>query len=335
MAHVGFEGKHVGKGRAHVAWNRSGGVDALAAGYLASGSNFIHKSLDQGVTWTPKSSSRAFVSLAASPGTVIVGTGETLQGAIYKSTDDGETVTIKYTTGIIANRTLGVCWLGGDVWLACMYSVSPAPTFIGEIVKSTDNGETWTVKASLPARNLVFCGGNRCLAVGITGASPTYRYTIWKSDDLGETWSVAYTGTGNFPNYNWQQVLTYLGNNSVLAFEQTAAGAGRYLRSTNSGDTWTTAAAASRADSICTVGNGDALAVLRTAGQIMRSTDGGVTWSVRSTIALPTCVYAFAGVAVATPQTATTPWQRSTDYGRSWSATGQFKASTFAMVGIL
>ena len=173
-------------------------------------------------------------------------------GGMYNSSPDG---TLKNKRSGTKQYLRSVAY-ANNIWLATGEA--------GTILKSTDNGNSWTKKNSdtnVPFSGISY-GSNSWVTVGDKG-------TILKSTDDGETWTKLDSGTDKH--------LTSIayGNNTWIA----VGANGAILKSTNNGETWTK----HDIDMIAAIffiayGNSTWIATDGT-GNIYKSTDNGETWT--------------------------------------------------------
>lgn len=199
--------------------NSCGGTGCIPPGGL------ILKTTDEGNSWTNvlQLNSVEFVSISSNSSGDLFAISNGTKGRISKSTNAGiDWTTIDSTTfhlnKIIFNNSFGFC-TGAD----------------GNIIKSSDNGNTWILTTTLNAihvTDIKFSSGNGfCIA---------NNQTVYKTTDDGSNW------TQKFSSDICSYVLNALTTNSCLVF-----GSGRYTggdfgtwygairQTTNSGDDWT------------------------------------------------------------------------------------------------
>jgi len=255
----------------------------------------------------------------------------------------------------------------GDTWQSVVYGnsvwISVATSGSTRVMRSTDNGVTWTPYNStfiIDVRTTAFVGQTyldyRTTSVtgsgtGITARtwmavelndfrSIAYGNSVWlavastgtnrvlRSTDDGVTWSAVAAAEAN----EWQSVA--YGNNVWIAVAST--GTNRVMRSTDDGATWSAvaAAAANEWQSVA-YGNNVWVAVASTGtNRVMRSTNGGTTWSaVAAAEANEWQSVAYGNnVWVAVASTGTNRVMRSTNGGTTWSAVAAAEANEWQSV---
>ncbi len=185
-----------------------------------------------------------------------------------------------------------------------------------EVFKTIDAGSSWNKFSTHPS----YFGNSICFEneyKGFVGGSTG----IYKTTSSGLSWSYSFTGPVKF--------------NKIIRGTSLLAGGGiehnghsRILKSTNSGETWTTlySGSAGIVTDIAMSGS-DTLAAVTNQGKVLVSSDGGETWNINST-SIP-----FAKCIDISPAKETFIGSsnglllRSTDLGRNWSIlfTGQYR----------
>jgi hypothetical protein len=152
---------------------------------------------------------------------------------IWRSTDGGDSWTLVPGANIPAflsgeyGYNGGNIVVGNTVWL---------PTNRGRILKSTDQGLTWTVTqapltdfgGTAQSGRLAFSDANNGCLLKTVGTN----YTFYTTTNGGTTWSAGATFTGT------RRLLTYIPGTTTIVATSAAAPVGTSL-STNNGSTWT------------------------------------------------------------------------------------------------
>jgi photosystem II stability/assembly factor-like uncharacterized protein len=298
----------------------------------------VHRSTDQGLTWTSVSGGTIVTSaavLAEPSGKVIAGSTNgvytsTNQGASWTFSSSGMPSTIVWhllrdTSGFLyASTSVGLyrSTNGGSGWSQvksgidvqrCALSPSGAilcAAFGSGIYRSTDQGVTWTVSSSgIVDSSLVeiWTGPN---GVVYAGSAPGGSY---RSTDDGLTW------TRNNQGLTYASVRSHaqVGDGLLLC----GTGGDGVFRSTDAGLSWV------RSDSgmLATTGKDfdfdqSGAIYYATTGGVFRSTDGGTTWAERDqglTFRSTQTVHVLSNGSLLAGQTPGI--HRSTDEGMSWS----------------
>jgi len=214
----------------HMAINASGHI------FAGTSSAGMFRSADNGESWTQINNGlegQAVAALAISTsGDIFVGIEGSSGAGIYRSTNNGESWAKKIDQG---NITSIVFNSSGDIFYSCKAR-------FGEIVKSSDNGENWTLFASLGvdledldysisdmvinASDEIFIIFNHYyFSTGITGNA------ILRSTDNGATWvDVNYSGP-------YLTSLAVSPSGDIYATTQWSSRGGIY-KSTDNGETW-------------------------------------------------------------------------------------------------
>lgn len=248
--------------------------EAILAGTSSAG---IHRSLDNGVTWSEASTGLApgggqsVQALAVSGGAILAGTNGL---GIYRSLDNGATWTESnsgFPNVFSVRRIYSLVVHGGAVF---------AGSLGGGIYRSLNNGVSWSeVNTGLPegdARRVfsLTANGNTILA-GTEGEG------VYRSTNNGATWSAANTG---LPTGNGRIVPALASGNGV--FIAGTDGAGIY-RSTDNGATWNAANTGLPAGNarfvLCLSASGGVIFAGTDFAGIYRSTDNGATWGEANT----------------------------------------------------
>lgn len=190
----------------------------------------IYYSTNNGVNWslasdTVEHSVRTFA--AGEDGVVIAG-GAGATAKLFKSEDYGITWSLSHTISA-ASMTSALAYCGSGTFVAgTNYSD-------GLIVRSTDNGESWSTvydTEEVAVHSLEYCEN------GIVFAGTGANGKIFRSDDYGATWELdtdmTESAIGN---------ITYMGNGAAIATSEDASDSGNhaivYKRITHEEkDTW-------------------------------------------------------------------------------------------------
>ncbi|MBI3483494.1 MAG: Ig-like domain-containing protein, partial [Bacteroidetes bacterium] len=233
-------------------------VDASGNVYALTNSNpqKVYKSVDLGATWNPLTSTSLPGTGSSirrievlSDGSILAFGSNGTKGAIYKSSDDGASFTVKFTSASSTN-----IFYGAD---ANTSSRKPAVSPSGAIaifglpseglLVSTNNGDTWSV-ITLPASMLDptngFVGsymydkdGNLIMHTIVDTTIPLWSTDVWKSANNGATWVALNTPTVSTPGGtgNYSKRVIALGTGEYLMCIQSQFDC---YRSTDKGATW-------------------------------------------------------------------------------------------------
>ena len=218
-------------------------------------------------------------------------------GNILYSTDNGETWTSAQQNGgspFGTGEGYGVAYDGKGRWVAVG---NAEPSDIGNILYSTDNGETWT-SAQQNGNNpfgtgngngVAYDGKGRWVAVGYDDSSDTGN--ILYSTDNGETWTSAQQNGGSPFGIGYGFGVAYDGKGRWVAVgSDDSSDTGNILYSTDNGETWTSAQqngnnpfGTGNGNGVAYDGKGTWVAVgsddSSDTGNILYSTDKGETWT--------------------------------------------------------
>ena len=155
--------------------------------YVASG-NGLFRSTDGGLNWAPLhlrqpgSAQPPVVRIAIDPSkpSVLYAATDTLEGAVWKSTDEG-------TTWKVASAGLPST---GD-FVTYLETIPDAPSTLyarvaKKIYKTTDGGDKWTEASTLPREEGVFCVARNKPTVMYFGAGSAF----FRSDNGGASWNL-------------------------------------------------------------------------------------------------------------------------------------------------
>ncbi|WP_054851657.1 YCF48-related protein [Olleya sp. ITB9] len=198
----------------------------------------------------------------------------TLNGLFYKTIDGGVTWTSVTT---IAPNPAAICGLdtvGTNTIYGCGAYFNPA-----FIIKSTDSGLTWQyIDMSVYADALVeiyFLNDT----VGYVAGQNSNGGTLLKTEDGGNTWIEIYNS--NTPgDYVWKiQVLESNTDYIFGAVESTTTALGKFIKSTDAGNTWFAAdAPETQLQAVGFVSETHGWIGGHTTG-FYETTDGGLTWT--------------------------------------------------------
>lgn len=136
--------------------------------------------------------------------------------------------------------------------------------------ESYDGGQTWSTPDTLDKiMRTIYCGAlNGGSGVYLLGGEDTSGTgTIWRSTDQGHTFQTCYT----LPSTDPKSMYNFGSNIFVVNFD------GSYLKSSNSGSTWTLTGTSSHAE--CMAMTGPTLLLGTSDGRIMMSYDNGLSWT--------------------------------------------------------
>ena len=201
----------------------------------------------------------------------------TLNG-VYKSTNYGDSWSSRITSGFGGYN--GVRKISSGRILALGL---PVLTTDYSIVKSDDNGDTWTNSSTgLPAQTIVedmvqTANGK----IYIACRRPT---SVYVSSDNGDTWTSVSTGipTGGLTSL-WS--IEAVDNDTIVVGEYTGI-----YRTTNAGANWTKVKSTGVASAMKKHPNGTIYCGFA-SGTIQKSTDNGLSWSVTSLSSSSDMVY--------------------------------------------
>lgn len=238
----------------------------------------VYKTTDGGLTWseqlnqTDLGSSHYFRNIEFLDENI--GFLGTLNGLFYKTIDGGVTWTSVTT---IAPNPAAICGLdtvGTNTIYGCGAYFNPA-----FIIKSTDSGLTWQyIDMSVYADALVeiyFLNDT----VGYVAGQNSNGGTLLKTEDGGNTWIEIYNS--NTPgDYVWKiQVLESNTDYIFGAVESTTTALGKFIKSTDAGNTWFAAdAPETQLQAVGFVSETHGWIGGHTTG-FYETTDGGLTWT--------------------------------------------------------
>jgi hypothetical protein len=218
------------------------------------------------------------------------------------------------------HRSIGAIILPG----AFLFGTASAETLFGlvdtgEIFASSDDGATWSIRATIPVHDAVgLIAGTGNLELFMASETGT----IYRSPDAGFSW----TAVGTIASSDLVD-LAGLPDDRLLALDRT----GDVWRSTDGGASFTGFGALSVSDATSLVSNpltGKLYALTRT-GDVFKSADGGSIWTPVGTVPTSEAVSVRRLDAALYVVTASGDTYRSIDDGASWTAVG-----TLSQVGV-
>lgn len=189
----------------------------------------------------------------------------------------------------------------------------------GELFVSTDQAETWAIRASLPVRDAVAIGAGGSLSeLYLASASGT----VYRSIDAGFEWSGV--GTVSAGDVTDMVVLPDL---SVLLL----TAAGTVYRSNDLGSSFAALSTLTGSDftDLALMEDGFNLYALTRTGESYESADGGTSWAATGTLAVSDAVELRVSTTAMFILTSTGDVYRSTDGASNWMALG-----TLSQVGM-
>ena len=226
-------------------------------------------------------------------------TGDDMMAASV-STSDGSnngSLWVSHNTGVSWTQTPAGTgnWVSvdmsadGQVMLgAISVQVDDVDNFVGDLVRSTDGGDTWSVVNPTGGRRnwsvaSVSQDGTRMIAMAVDDpASPTGTL-VWTSDDGGDTWTSETDLTGTFVS----DIATDASGENAIAAASTSGAADKVLVSGDYGATWSEPAGFPEGPPTHNVAMSDDgvnyAAIANNSGmQVVTSTDSGSTWAAAS-----------------------------------------------------
>ncbi|NOU45622.1 MAG: T9SS type A sorting domain-containing protein [Bacteroidales bacterium] len=228
----------------------------------------LYSSSDNGNTWVLIASPEYINAITALGNSLFVSTNE----GIYRSDDYGLTWVQKYNLGA------GYMTVSGSSLFAANGAYSG-------ILRSTDNGENWTVVNeglsdtylySLTASNTAIFAGTGIQMLG-----------VFRSTDNGDTWQQVKNGMAYYFEGEWYPdyapVISSLGFNGNDLYAGTTEGQGMW-KSSDNGDNWvlTNPETMNYEFRNAIIGNGTTVFASTYAG-VLKSSDNGATWATANT----------------------------------------------------
>ena len=236
-----------------IAWQTSGPAEAMSAlaialdgTLVAAGASGVWRSQDGAASWTKISPTLLGASLSIDPAGGAIWATSHDGNQILASFDGGTTWASKYATSGEGhlNVVLADPNSSGTVWVGMS-----APDTLAEVLRSTDNGSTWTpvLPSSLrgggglsPTNAGPLEASNGLAGLIVAGAQYYHSGGVLKSADGGATWTLAY-GDAYTPLAGASAVAV---SGATVATARVYAGLnvlqfGSMVRSINGGATWT------------------------------------------------------------------------------------------------
>jgi len=245
----------------------TGADTCYAVGVGGIGGPYVIKTTNGGVTWVQKDSGLPAIGFQSifctNNNTCFIGNGDA-----YKTLDGGNSWVIKsnpsisFTAIFFVNDSVGYASNGGG----------------GQIIKTTDAGETWNWSVILgptgPVYAVYFTDENTGYAIEYY--SPDGR--IWKTTNGGGNWIQIYLETGN-------QLTDVVFVNDTTGFVTGVSGI--ILKTIDAGNTWTPqiSGTTNTLNSVHCIDTDTCYAV-GSAGTVIKTTNGGNTW-VFDTVGVP------------------------------------------------
>ncbi|MGB3947751.1 MAG: YCF48-related protein [Bacteroidia bacterium] len=268
---------------------------------FANSSSGIYKTTDGGVNWSVAFNSGGYLK-SVHFGSASTGVACGSNNTIYTTSDAGASwamtnnlISYENLYGIGFDMASSTGWIGGAA---------------GNLIKSTDGGETWASQTS-GTTNAIFgiCALSSSTAwlVGVNGM-------IKKTIDGGATWTSQTSGLTTQAIYDIKFVDA---SNGICV-----AADGKILRTTNGGTTWTSVASGT----INVLRNihyasSSIVYVVGHSGTILKSTDGGASWTAQNSGTTNSLFgVAFTSTTVGFACGLSGVLLKTTDGGASWAA---------------
>ena len=299
-----------------MTWSRSGLDGAEITGIVTSGTNMfvgtdtgVYRSTNNGTTWNaalPNFSgnySNPFINCIAVLGNdVFAGTFDVL----FRSSDNGRTWGID--SADFSTTAINALMVSGSTIFAATGPDLYTDTAPIAVMRSTDSGKSW-----LPASNGISNDSVASLtSIGNVLLAGTYSGTLFVSLDGGLTWSQK--GVGLPP---WVPIVQLDAAGSTVFAATSWEG---IYRSTDSGNTWASAAANLFDRNLHGVaGNGNGLFVASINSGVFWSSDSGGYWANRSNGLSHVEISSFVASSGELLAAESSPTYRSSDRGITWT----------------
>jgi photosystem II stability/assembly factor-like uncharacterized protein len=239
------------------------GLAASGSTLFALTSTGIFRSTDNGNSWIPSNirlTNTSIIFLDVSGNTVFAGASN---GTVFRSTDDGVSWTA-VSSGLGAGTTVESFAVSGGILFA--------GTSKG-IFRSTDNGTSWTAVNSGLRNTFIFnlaVYGNTIFTITANGYDPALLY---RSMDNGTSWIPLPLQT----DYKIHSAIAVIGSTILVGSSNGIS------RSTDNGNTWTSANTGLRSSSVYSLGvSGNSLFATNGVfweNRVFRSMDNGNVWT--------------------------------------------------------
>lgn len=165
----------------------------LAGCSMSGAGSALYRSTDSGSTWTKviqfsaaESTEGLSVETIGASIVLLAGGQAHYQGGIWRSDDGGTTFESVFAVEEAAAIVRQIRHLGGGVVIAGVYR--PIPTNRLDVMRSTDNGRTWSLARSFASTDVYAA---LVLATGVVYLGSHPDGVVYRSDDLGRTFTVA------------------------------------------------------------------------------------------------------------------------------------------------
>ena len=232
--------------------------------FVGTVSHGVLMSSNNGLSWTKVNTGlgadTVSCQLFANGSTLYLASQSTSGGSqIFSSTNNGTSWTAVWSSIQPTGQVFTINFFGSNIFV----------NTAGSLLKSTDNGNTWSSNTSVSTLSGMASDGTNLYA------APDYATGLMKSTDNGATWNVVSSlAFGSFGGY-----VTAIGT-SVYAIASSTSGA---AKSTNGGTSWT----AINSGLSNTYGTNPYWSIYTDGtnlyaggiGQVFTSTNGGTSWS--------------------------------------------------------